>query len=239
MTEQQIDVHMLHNFIHQVVNPLNGVVGTLDNIIDGTARGNREQRLKAIRAQLEHSIQLIRNMAYLSQMGIPDELRKLKEGRQRCVIPELIIQAAQFYQDSGKVGIDLEDSKTQYVVYGHRDLLRQVFLNLFDNATKYADKDSVVHVRTRIQKGTNHLIVEVENSGFGFDNADRTALFGLGYRSLQAQEKTAAGSGIGLHICKRILEDVFDSTIEAEHDVKHRLTSFRMRFTNAKIEDTR
>jgi hypothetical protein len=32
---QLVDMHMLSNFVHQVINPLNGVLGTLDNVIDG------------------------------------------------------------------------------------------------------------------------------------------------------------------------------------------------------------
>jgi hypothetical protein len=49
-----VDPLLLSNFVHQVINPLNGVVGTLDNLIDGTIRdpGRRQQRLEALRAQL-------------------------------------------------------------------------------------------------------------------------------------------------------------------------------------------
>ena len=45
------DLHLLSNFVHQIINPLNGVIGTLDNIIDGTVPSERrDQRLKAVRA---------------------------------------------------------------------------------------------------------------------------------------------------------------------------------------------
>ena len=42
------DMTMLANFVHQVVNPLNGVAGTLDNLIDGTIQDDR--RLQRTRA---------------------------------------------------------------------------------------------------------------------------------------------------------------------------------------------
>ncbi len=45
------DLTLLANFIHQIINPLNGVMGTLDNLIDGTVPvEKRDQRLKATRA---------------------------------------------------------------------------------------------------------------------------------------------------------------------------------------------
>ena len=53
-----IDLALLSNFVHQVVNPLNGVAGTLDNLADGVVREEqrREQRLRVARAQLEQCI---------------------------------------------------------------------------------------------------------------------------------------------------------------------------------------
>src|SRR4030095_11893812 len=46
------DLVLLANFVHQVVNPLNGVAGTLDNLVDGviTDEKRRDQRMRAARA---------------------------------------------------------------------------------------------------------------------------------------------------------------------------------------------
>jgi len=61
---------LIANVTHQAINPLNGVIGTLDNVIDGTLVGDkREQRIKSARAQLEYTVSLIRNLAYFSQYG--------------------------------------------------------------------------------------------------------------------------------------------------------------------------
>ena len=44
-------VRLLAYFVHQIINPLNGVIGTLDNLIDGSVPAEkREQRLRAARA---------------------------------------------------------------------------------------------------------------------------------------------------------------------------------------------
>ena len=66
-----VDATLVSNFTHQIINPLNGVVGTLDNVIDGTTAGaKRDQRLRAVRAQLEHVIELVRNLAFLNSQGL-------------------------------------------------------------------------------------------------------------------------------------------------------------------------
>ena len=166
------DLHLLSNFIHQVINPLNGVIGTLDNIIDGTVpESRREQRLRTVRAQLEWSVLLVRNLAYFTEVSLTPGAPSTVNASKICVIPQSIIEAAQFFQESGlsrDIRIHLEDRVTQYTVRGSPDLLRQVFMNLFDNAVKYSYEKTEVLIRPWSQKKTGYLIVEVTSTGIGF-----------------------------------------------------------------------
>lgn len=237
-----IDPLLLSNFIHQIINPLNGVIGTLDNIIDGTTKesSRRQQRLEAVRAQLVHWIEMVRNLAFLSQLTSDQGALGLKEKATDVVIPMVVIEAAQFFQERAlqqNMHIDLTDKKTQFIVKGHLDLLRQVFMNLFDNAIKYGDSDTRITVTPHAQKRTGNLIIEVSSIGCGFDPDEREKIFGLGYRGRAAQEIKASGTGLGLFICKRILEIAHDTTIEAEHSQTTRKTTFRIRFPNHSIGD--
>ena len=228
------DLHLLSNFIHQVINPLNGVIGTLDNIIDGTVpESRREQRLRAVRAQLEWSVLLVRNLAYFTEVSLTPGAPSTVNASKICVIPQSIIEAAQFFQESGlsrDIRIHLEDRVTQYTVRGSPDLLRQVFMNLFDNAVKYSDEETEVLIRPWSQKKTGHLIVEVTSIGIGFWPDEVEKLFEVGYRGKEAGERIASGSGLGLYICMRIMEDVYQGSIKAEHSRQTRMTTFRLRF---------
>lgn len=123
-----IDPLLLSNFIHQIINPLNGVIGTLDNIIDGTIKdaGRRRQRLDAVRGQLVHWIEMVRNLAFLSRLTSDQGAPGLLENATDVVIPEIVIEAAQFFQESARhrgIVIDLTDRRTQYIVKGHVHLL--------------------------------------------------------------------------------------------------------------------
>ena len=232
--EPLIDALVVSNFVHQIINPLNGVVGTLDNVIDGTVKGERvNQRLRAVRAQLVHSIELIRNLAFLSQISTDHEMLTLQERASDVVVPAVVIEAALFFQEIGdtrQVDIHLTDRETQYKVKGHAALLRQVLMNLFDNAVKYADSGTKVIVNVRPQRQTKHLIVDVENIGPGFDFEERERLFDRGYRSKVAKAVKASGTGLGLFISRRIIEDAHGAKIEAEHSTAKRRTVFRIRF---------
>lgn len=67
-----------------------------------------------------------------------------------------------FYQDAAAarhLDIELLDRDTQYRVEGRPEALRQVFMNLFDNATKYGDSNSKVVVESHVQKKNQALLI--------------------------------------------------------------------------------
>ena len=237
-----IDPTLLANFTHQIINPLNGVVGTLDNLIDGTIQiARRDQRLRAVRGQLVGAIELVRNLAYLSDLSTQGGREGLKSKAADVYLPKIIIEAAQFLQEMAEIrglSVKLLDPATQYVVIGHAALLRQVFTNIVENGVKYSDEGSKIQIQAHPQKHTNHLLVEVTNYGPGFDANELQDIFKLGFRGAEAQKIKASGSGIGLFICKQIL-DLHDAPIEAEYSAKTRLTLFRIRFPSFRIDEER
>jgi signal transduction histidine kinase len=227
-----IDPVLVTNFTHQIINPLGGIVGTIDNMIDGTTPAAKiPQRLKAVRGQLETAIELVRNLAYLSSMSTEVGLKALQEQAIDVTLPRIIIEASQFFQDIAeqrKIQVQLIDRETQYVVRGHPDMLRQVFVNVIENAVKYSDADTVVEIAPRGQRGGS-LLVEVRNHGPGFEAHERERLFDLGFRGEAAQSLKASGSGLGLHICRQILTP-FGASIWAECRREKRLVQFFIKF---------
>jgi signal transduction histidine kinase len=235
-----LDFSLLANFVHQVINPLNGVTGTLDNLIDGTIveEHRRGQRLKAARAQLEHCIMLVRNLAYFSQISLDPGNTNPGKVQKICVIPQVIIEAAMYFQEMAEsrgMKIDLVDRETQYRVVGNPDLLRQVFMNMFDNAVKYGDNNSLVTVEPWIQKSTSRLIVKITSSGTAIPVDERDKVFQLGFRSPTAKVKIASGTGLGLYICRTIIKEVHDGDITVESSISNRVTSFLIRFPKWEI----
>jgi signal transduction histidine kinase len=202
------DLVLLANFVHQVINPLNAVAGTLDNLAEGVIREEyrREQRLRAARAQVEECITLMRNLAFLAHgfARLADEDSKI------VVLPQIIIESAMFFQEEGKgkgIEISLSDRQTQNRVSGHPELLRQVLMNIFDNCVKYSENNSTVTVDQRIQKRTNQAIITIRNrSKLPMDPNDVQRIVELGYRGSNAKGVIASGTGLGMYISKQIVE---------------------------------
>lgn len=203
-----LDLTLLANFVHQVVNPLNGVAGTLDNLAEGLIKeeSRRIQRLTAARAQIEECITLMRNLAFLAKGsgGIAEsELRTV-------VLPQVIIEALMFFQEDGKsklIQIHLDDRVTQNRVNGRPELIRQVLMNIFDNCVKYGKIGSQIHVNQWIQSGTKNAIIVVSGESMYPINPDEIRqIFNLGFRGTNAKKIVASGTGLGLYICKQIVE---------------------------------
>ena len=207
---KSFDLTLLSNFVHQVVNPLNGIAGTLDNLIEDRIEGahRREQRLRASRAQLEQCISLVRNLAYFAQGFSALDKAEFRT----VVIPQVIIEAAMFFQEDAAnkdLRIELEDRHSQNKIYGHPNLVRQVFMNLFDNAVKYSENGTIIRVNQKVQRKSGDILVTIQNkSKYPLDVADVPRLFDLGVRGQNAQKIVASGTGLGLNICRKIVEDV-------------------------------
>jgi len=175
-----IDPLLVSNFVHQIINPLNGVVGTLDNIVDGTVKVDKQhERLVQLRAQLEHSIELVRNLAFLSQISLEGSGKlALQETATGIVIPRVIIEAIQIFQESAKrrkITIRLTDDVTQFVVQGHEALLRQVFMNIFDNAVKYSNPETSVLV-TPHGNNAGQLLIDIEGESVPIELEERASV---------------------------------------------------------------
>jgi len=109
-------------------------------------------------------------------------------------------------------------------------------MNLFDNALKYCDIDTLITVDIHPQKATGNLIIDVCNTGVGFTTEESADLFSRGYRGKEAAKIKASGSGIGLYICQNILDVAFSATIEAVYASKARLVTFRVRFPSFTLD---
>jgi K+-sensing histidine kinase KdpD len=202
----QIDLPMLANFVHQVVNPLNGVAGTLDNLVEGViSEARAPQRLRAVRAQVEHCITLLRNLAFLAKATSEDG----SFGAKTVVLPQVIIEAAMFYQEEAEsrhIKINLADRSTQNAVTARPELIRQVLMNVFDNCVKYSKFATKIEVNQRIQSSTGNALIEIKSTPeHNITNEEMTKLFDLGFRASNAKLMIASGTGLGLHICRQIL----------------------------------
>jgi PAS domain S-box-containing protein len=90
------------------------------------------------------------------------------------------------------------------LVAGDEGQLVHVFQNLLSNALKYRKREEIPRIRIAAEKRDGHWVVSVRDNGIGFDQGQAERIFGL-FKRLHRHEDYA-GTGVGLAICKHIVE---------------------------------
>jgi signal transduction histidine kinase len=93
-------------------------------------------------------------------------------------------------------------------VLGDADALGQVVLNLISNAIKYSaeEKHLVVEVGPETRRGKHGVLILVQDRGIGIQPEDRARLFDGFFRATDVQVRKRRGTGLGLALCKHIVE---------------------------------
>lgn len=101
--------------------------------------------------------------------------------------------------------IDVKLGKVEPVtIVGDRSRLKQLFLNIVDNAIKYTPEGG--HVEISIERNNGSAQVEVEDDGIGIPEQDLEKVFDRFYRVDKARSREMGGTGLGLSIAKWIAE---------------------------------
>jgi signal transduction histidine kinase len=98
--------------------------------------------------------------------------------------------------------IELDAADDVPSVQGDPALLLRLFDNLLENARKYSSKSIVIRVRQESAR----VMVEVEDRGIGIEDADLESVFEPFFRSDRSRGRASGGSGLGLTLCRRIVE---------------------------------
>jgi signal transduction histidine kinase len=91
------------------------------------------------------------------------------------------------------------------VVHGDESRLYQLFLNLVANAIKFRRADAALRIQVRAETQGDRITFSVQDNGIGMEDDQRVTIFEA-FRRLHG-ETVYEGSGLGLTICKRIVED--------------------------------
>lgn len=80
-------------------------------------------------------------------------------------------------------------------------------MNIFDNFIKYGKRGMAVEINQRIQRSTRMALIEIKGfSEYPVDQDDLVQIGTLGFRGKNAKKIVASGSGLGMYICKKIIE---------------------------------
>jgi len=106
---------------------------------------------------------------------------------------------------SSNVNLELSPLPEELLVKGDFFTLKQAISNIVDNAIRYNRSGGKVNVSSNIEN--DQLIIQVQDSGIGISRADQQHIFERFYRVDKSRSRAQGGSGLGLALVKKIIEN--------------------------------
>jgi PAS domain S-box-containing protein len=207
--------HLRDTFIgmlsHELRTPVTAIYGGSQILL---ARGDRLDRditrdlITDIAAEAERLHRLIENLLVLARVERGEDLVGGEPVLLQHVLPSIVDRERSLWLGT-EIAVDVQAGLP--TVRGHDGYVAQVIRNLLSNATKYGGSEANVEIVA--EAGDEGVIIRVLDDGPGLDVETADRLFDLYYRAPAAAIK-APGAGIGLFVCRRIV-DALGGTIWA------------------------
>ncbi|MFW6280763.1 MAG: two-component system histidine kinase PnpS [Halanaerobium sp.] len=191
------------NVSHELRTPLTSMVGYLDTLLESGIEDpeTRDRFLKIIKEETDRLSILIKDLMNLSK--IESQTFDLKAENLKDVVTKvtnLLEKNAENKNIDFKVIID----DNLPLVYMVREQIKQVLINLIDNAIKYTPAGGQVKVEV-LQEG-DKVYFSVKDTGMGIPKSDQERIFERFYRVDKARSRSFGGTGIGLSIVRNIVK---------------------------------
>jgi len=207
------------NVSHELRTPLASIQAYLEMLIDGEAgdAASRSDFYQIMQSEADRLSRLIENMLNLSRI----EAGLSTIHREPIVLPKLIQDAIDVLRPQAadkQIELIALPSPITCRLVADSDMILQVLMNLIGNAIKYTPAGGRVTVTNREDVASGIASVSVEDSGMGIPEADMPRLFDKFFR-VKANAGAARGTGLGLSLVRRVVEDVHHGRIDVKSEV--------------------
>ncbi|MFL5625573.1 MAG: PAS domain S-box protein [Ktedonobacteraceae bacterium] len=188
---------------HELKTPVTSLKGFLSLLQRRMTIQGEEKSLyylACMDAQVNKLIKLINDLLDLSKM----QTGQLNYREERFEVAALVQEIVENVQETTKTHHLLLEEQTLAEVFGDRDRIGQVLINLLNNAIKYSPQADTVLVR--VAKDQNKALVSVQDFGIGIAKEHQQKIFERFYQVTDPEEKTYPGLGIGLYISCEIVK---------------------------------
>ena len=187
----------IQNAAHQLRTPLTLLTTQVSYALRTSDLAGRSESLSAIRQTVQQSVRLVNQLLTLSSAEVhgPAEMHG-EQGRLDEVVRSVLVDLAGRAQ-SKQIDLGFESSASEVSVRGHAVTLREIVMNLVDNAIRYTHAGGIVTTRIAVAPGA--VTLTVEDNGPGIPESERERVLERFYR---IDDGDSDGCGLGLAIVK-------------------------------------
>lgn len=204
------------NVTHELKTPLTSISGFVETlrINENIDHKTRDRFLGIIENESDRLKRLIDDILLLSFIENKDTIsyEKIDISNLFKEIYELTINYAKSKNIELRYKIENED----IVINSNRDYIKQIFLNLIDNAIKYTPDGGFVE--TSVYQNDENIFINIKDNGIGISKEDTSRVFERFYRVDKARSRDVGGTGLGLAIVKHIVKSL-NGTIDIKSEL--------------------
>lgn len=201
---QQVRSQFIANVSHELRTPIFTIQGFIETLLDGAIDDPKVNKQFLEKAN-QHTISLsnlLNDLIDISMIESGEMRMSYRFFRVNEYIREIIRQIKP-QADEKELKLIYHPVRDDLEVFGDKEKLKQVFVNLIQNAIKYTDKGTV---EVLVEEGKKSVKFIVKDTGIGIPETSINRIFERFYRVDKARSRSVGGTGLGLAIVKHILE---------------------------------
>ena len=213
----------LSRMSHELRTPMNSILGFAQLMEIGELKPNQKRRLSHILKSGKHLLELINEVLDISRIEAGRITLSLEPVQLRSVLNEMVDTISPLAATKG-ISIEIINPTTMDLfVRSDRQRLKQIVLNLLNNAIKYNHSGGNVTIRVDaltkdIKNNTPTPVrVSIADTGFGIPEADISKIFNP-FERIGAEKTETEGTGLGLAVVKKLV-DVMGGRVGVESEV--------------------
>jgi two-component system phosphate regulon sensor histidine kinase PhoR len=203
------------NVSHELKTPIFSAQGFTETLLDGALTDEAVNR--TFLEKILHNINRLETLAHDLSAITKIETGEMEMATQRIEVAELfddVVDSLELKADQKNVSLQRQPATDLPAVYGDRDRIRRVLVNLADNAIKYNEAGGTVALHAT-SPSAGEVEFRVVDDGIGIPNEHLPRLTERFYRVDKSRSRNQGGSGLGLAIVKHIL-GAHDRTLHVE-----------------------
>jgi len=199
----------LSNMSHEMRTPLNAIMGMTAIGQKTKEDGKKDDSFHKIEEASAHLLSLINDVLDMSKMEANKlELSPATFNFNTMIEGAISLVDTQLKDKEQTLNVNV-DSNIPETLIGDTFRLSQVMVNLLSNAVKFTGDQGRIALRTFVKEAVNNtytLQFEISDTGIGIGAEQQTKLFSMFEQADNSMSRSFGGAGLGLALCKRIVE---------------------------------
>lgn len=189
------------NVSHELRTPLTVVLGYLQSVLRRSTNLNdyQQEALETAASEAERTVRLLQNLLNLARA----DNGSMHFQMESLVLNDLVAEVAGMTEKFSDRLVTVKAS-TEIEAVADRDRLKQVLINLVDNAVKYSESEQPIILK--LERADRQAVIQVCDRGIGIPLQDQSRIFERFYRVDEARSRMSGGHGLGLAIVKTLVE---------------------------------